>query len=142
MSLLKILYFSHGWYLAEKARPLVSQPIEAWQHGPVIKVVKDAFEKFGKREINERARKLVLKTGELQVVGPDLGPEDASFVKSVFQAYKNHDAWTLSGMTHERHSPWDKVWNAGRTVGRLGLRIRNDDIRTHFLNVHRRFELQ
>jgi len=38
-SLLKILYFSHGWYLAKYDKNLIAHEFEAWQHGPVIRVV-------------------------------------------------------------------------------------------------------
>lgn len=38
-SLLKIIYFAHGWHLAEFGLPLIGQPFEAWQHGPVVRVV-------------------------------------------------------------------------------------------------------
>jgi len=43
MTLLKVLYFAHAWYLAKKNAPLVGQPFEAWRHGPVNRVVYDQF---------------------------------------------------------------------------------------------------
>lgn len=135
VSLLKILYFAHGWYLAAKGKPLVAQPIEAWKFGPVIKVVRDAFKQFESRPITTRAEKLVLQTGELQVVPSKLLPDDAEFVGSVYQHYQQFDAWELSEITHEKDSPWDKVWNPTEASGRLGLRIRNDEIKAHFLNI-------
>jgi uncharacterized phage-associated protein len=135
ISLLKILYFAHGWYLAAKGRPLVSQPIEAWKYGPVIKVVKDAFKEFEGKPINKRAERLILQTGEIQMVRPDLREEDAEFVESVFRQYRRFGAWELSDITHEQGSPWDAVWNPKISSGRLGLRIRNDEIREYFLAV-------
>jgi uncharacterized phage-associated protein len=135
VSLLKILYFAHGWYLATKGKPLVSQPIEAWKYGPVIKVVRDAFKEFESRPISKRAERLVLQTGELQTVSPKLANDDAQFVEGVFQQYRHFDAWELSDITHERGSPWDAVWNPKIASGRLGLRIRNEEIREHFINI-------
>lgn len=135
VELLKILYFAHGWYLATKNRPLVSQPIEAWKYGPVVKVVRDAFKDFGDRPIEARAEKLVLETGEYQRVAPDLSDDDADFVANVFRQYKQFGAWELSDFTHEKDSPWDRVWNPKGAQGRLGLRIRNDEIQAHFLSV-------
>lgn len=135
VSLLKILYFAHGWYLAANGTPLVAQPIEAWRYGPVIKVVRDAFKEYESKPIKNRAEKLVLQTGELQVVSSNLSPEDAEFVETVYKQYEKFDAWELSDITHERGSPWDSVWNPKGASGRLGLRIRNDEIRAHFLSV-------
>jgi len=142
LSLLKLIYFAHGWYLAERGRPLVSQPVEAWQYGPVIKVVRDAFKDAGKKPIRTRAQRLIVLTGECEEVVPALAAEDASFVTSVYRSYKHHDAWTLSEMTHEVGSPWYKVWNPGASVGRLGLRIKNEEIRQHFLDLPQRFIAQ
>jgi uncharacterized phage-associated protein len=140
--LLKILYFAHGWYLAEMGRPLFSQPVEAWKHGPVVKVVRDAFKEFERRPIKSRAERLILETGELELVPPTLSDGDAEFVTDVYRVYVIHDAWTLSEMTHEVGSPWDKIWNATSAIGRLGLRIRNEEIRDHFLHLPRRFSVQ
>jgi len=142
LSLLKILYFAHGWYLAERGQPLLSQPIEAWKYGPVVKVVRDAFKEFGNRRITTRAERLILRTGELQIVTPDLRPADADFVNGVYQSYCHHDGWTLSEMTHEKDSPWCKIWNPSTPIGSLGLRIRNEDIRSHFLGLANRFSIQ
>ena len=140
--LLKIIYFSHGWFLAETGRPLVKQPIEAWKFGPVISVVREAFKECKAAPIKNRADRLILETGEFIRVEPNLSAEDASFVHSIYRTYVVHDAWTLSDMTHEKGSPWDNVWNAKNAVGRLGLRIKNEDIRQHFLNLPQRFMMQ
>jgi uncharacterized phage-associated protein len=66
--LYKILYFAHGWYLSSFDKPLLTQEFEAWQLGPVVKVLRDQFEKFGKRPITERAEKLNIYTGEYEPV--------------------------------------------------------------------------
>lgn len=132
MSLLKVIFYSHGWYLATYDQPLVKQPIEAWEFGPVIKVVRDAFKEFGKKPITRYAEKLDLETGELIAVGCTLSPTDEKFVHDIYRLYENKTAFQLSDMTHEPGSPWDKVWNTKSAVGRFGLRIRNEDIREYF----------
>jgi len=135
LALLKIIYFAHGWYLAAKDRPLVTQPVEAWQYGPVIKVVRDAFKDCGKKPINQRAERLILSTGEYQLVIPDIQPEDAQFIVSVYRTYRDFDGLELSDLTHVSNSPWDRVWNPRSTSGGLGLRIKNDDIKSYFLSL-------
>ncbi|MXO59751.1 DUF4065 domain-containing protein [Altererythrobacter salegens] len=57
MSLLKIVFFAHGWYLVSKGAPLIRQPVEAWEYWPVVKVVRDAFKEFGKKPINKFAER-------------------------------------------------------------------------------------
>jgi uncharacterized phage-associated protein len=137
VSLLKLLYFAHGWYLAVHSKPLVSQDFEAWEHGPVVKVVRDAFRSFGRDPITTRATKLHLQSGEHVPVTADLDERDARFVQSIFEAYHVFDAWQLSDMTHEPGSPWDRLWNSREPVGRLALRIKNVDIQAHFTHFNR-----
>ena len=136
MSLLKIVFYVHGWYLATYNEPLIKQPVEAWEHGPVVKVVRDAFKAFGKMPITRYAERIDLETGELIAIGSSLSPGDERFVESIFDLYKTKDAFELSDMTHREDGPWDRVWNATSTLGRLGLRIKNDDIRDYFKKMH------
>ena len=133
MSLLKMIFYAHGWYLASLGIPLFKQPVEAWEHGPVVKVVRDAFKSFGKKPIFGFAERIDLETGELKSLGFQLSPADEIFVSDIYLLYVEKSAFQLSDMTHEKNSPWDKVWNSKTTVGRLGLRIRNEDIRDYFL---------
>lgn len=141
MSLLKVVFYAHGWYLALKGEPLFRQPVEAWEHGPVIKVVRDAFKSFGKRPIERFAERLDLETGEFIPVGSDLAEDDAVFVSHIFNLYAHLPAFQLSDMTHEPGSPWDVVWNSATATGRLGLRITNDEIRRYFLLMNERATL-
>jgi uncharacterized phage-associated protein len=55
MTLLKVLYFAHAWYLAKEGKPLIAQPFEAWEYGPVNRVVYDQFKTLGKKHIETRA---------------------------------------------------------------------------------------
>ena len=130
--LYKVVYFAHGWYLTSFKQPLVSQEFEAWQRGPVIKVLRDQFRRFGDQPITSRAEKLNIYTGEYTLVSPSLAAPDADFVTNIFDSYFHYGAWKLSEMTHEKGSPWDLLWNSPNPVGRLALRIKNDEIKAHF----------
>jgi uncharacterized phage-associated protein len=139
IAILKLLYFAHGWYLAIEGQPLISQEFEAWKHGPVVKVVRDAFKNYEAAPITERARKLNILTGARTLVEPDLTHADGAFIRKIFDAYHVYDAWELSDMTHEVGSPWDQIWNSANPIGRLALRIKNEDIRAYFDRLPRRF---
>ncbi|MBA3519059.1 MAG: DUF4065 domain-containing protein [Rhizobiales bacterium] len=54
LSLLKILYFAHAWHLAKSGEALVGQPFEAWQYGPVNRVVYSQIKQFGRSPIQGR----------------------------------------------------------------------------------------
>jgi uncharacterized phage-associated protein len=141
IALLKLLYFAHGWYLARTGNPLISQEFEAWEYGPVVKVVRDEFKSFGNRPITARAAKLDIYSGKRIQVVPNLSQDDIQFVHSIFEIYHVFDAWQLSDMTHEPNSPWDRVWNPSEPIGRLALRICNEEIKVHFDGISKRVPL-
>jgi uncharacterized phage-associated protein len=139
--LYKVIYFSHGWYLAAHSRPLVFHEFEAWQYGPVIKVLRDQFQDFEDRPITSRAEKLNILTGEYTVVPSELREEDGAFIGRIFASYLNYSAWELSNLTHEPGSPWDRLWNSEKPVGRLALRIKNEEIKAHFDGLAKRLRI-
>jgi uncharacterized phage-associated protein len=51
-------------------RPLIKNEFEAWENGPVVKVVRDAFKSFGGKKITSRAKKFNLYTGEMISIEP------------------------------------------------------------------------
>lgn len=141
MSLLKILYFAHGWYLVDKKQPLLKQNFQAWEFGPVIKVIYDNFKNYKKSPIQSRATKVDIYTGEILEVREIINPEDVVFIENIFIAYSGFSAWSLSEMTHEVGSPWDVLWNSSVPVGRLSMRLRNSDIQKHFETLPNRVSL-
>lgn len=132
LKLLKILYYCNGWYLATQGVRLVKQDFEAWDYGPVVRVVRDAFKSFGKNPITTRAKRLDIYTGDYVSIPPISNNFDVDFISRVFDMYRHLDAWELSNMTHEKGSPWDRIWNSETPLGKLALRISEDDIRAHF----------
>jgi uncharacterized phage-associated protein len=138
LSLLKLIYFAHGWYLSRFTAPLVENEFEAWERGPVVRVVRDAFKEFGSRPITKRACRVDIYSGVVEVVAPRLSRQDADFVGAVFDRYHVFSAAQLSEMTHERGSPWDRMWNSADLVVSVGLRIKNEEIKSHFDAIARR----
>jgi len=55
MGIQKLVYFAHGWTLAIYDRPLISQRVEAWDYGPVIRDLYNEFKRFGSSRITEPA---------------------------------------------------------------------------------------
>ena len=47
MKLQKLLYYMQGFHLAKVELPLFSEPVEAWEHGPVIREVWHVFKDSG-----------------------------------------------------------------------------------------------
>jgi uncharacterized phage-associated protein len=135
-ALLKIIYFCHGWYLAWKNVPLCSNQFEAWEYGPVVKVVRDAFRKYGRAPIRDRAQRLNVFQGTWEEIPDEISTADKLIVRKIFEHYRIYSTPKLIAMTHEKDSPWDRLWNSPEPVARLGLRIKNNEIRQHFLKQH------
>ena len=108
MKLQKLVYFAHGWYLGLKGRPLLAEPVEAWQWGPVIPSLYHEFKALGSWPITRRA-------GEdefLGDVGPNLPSDDTEareFLDEVWRNYGGYTAIQLSNATHLAGTPWAEV---------------------------------
>jgi uncharacterized phage-associated protein len=133
MSLLKILFFAHAWHLIKTGVPLVGQPFEAWKHGPVSRVVYDQFKGLGSRPITARAKVLNVMTAQYEVAEcNDLDSETSNLLRNVFDYYSQYHPFTLSDLTHEKGSAWDKVWTEATRRAVPGMVISNESIRDWF----------
>lgn len=133
MSLQKILFFAHAWYLARTEKPLVGQPFEAWTYGPVNRVVYDQFKQFKDRPIEGRAKVLNAAAGKYETARcQDMDDDTATLLRDIFDYYSTYHPFHLSELTHEEGSPWDQVWNIATRQAVPGMVISNDSIRDWF----------
>ena len=117
MSLLKLIYFAHGWNLEMRKAPLISNGIQAWQYGPVIPEVYRAFRSQG---IDVRQP---LASNAATVM-----PGDEILLEQIYAIYGVMSPFQLSDLTHEDGGPWHiatqlRGWYAP---------IPDDLIRAHF----------
>jgi uncharacterized phage-associated protein len=131
MALHKIMFFAHGWSLAERGEPLLAATFEAWQHGPVLPIVYRQFSKCGRQPIRDRATRIDLATGRDLRFDAVLAAEDAAFVERVTELLGPVSALVLSDMSHEPGGPWDMVWNGKQRVN-PGMVIPHALIAEHF----------
>lgn len=132
LSILKMIYYAHGWYLSHFQQPLVKQPFEAWAYGPVVRSVWEAFRGNGVDPILSRAKRFdVLANTHAEIRDP-IDPDHAAFLRNIFDAYAHIEAFELSNMTHAEGSPWHEVWNASNGTINIGMKISNGKIRNWF----------
>src|SRR5438132_10387110 len=67
----KLLYFIHGWALTSRPEGLVRNHFLAWQHGPVVRPVYDAFKIYGDSPVTRPAEYLDYASGETKAIGHD-----------------------------------------------------------------------
>jgi uncharacterized phage-associated protein len=132
MTLLKVLYFAHAWYLAKENKPLIGQPFEAWDYGPVSRVVYDQFKDYGKSPINTRAVSFDVKRASFLPTSYNLDEYTQKFLSNIFDYYSQFDPFRLSDLTHEKGSPWEVIWSAAATRAIPGMHIPNDLIGAWF----------
>ena len=101
MQLLKLVYISHGWHLELRKRPLFSNRIEAWRHGPVIPDVYHAFRGQG-----------IYAANTVDGYKPEeVIKYDSELLEQIYNIYGGHSPFQLSDLTHTKGGPWDQATN-------------------------------
>lgn len=129
LELIKLTYLAHGWSLALRDEPLVSEAAEAWQYGPVFPDLYHALK-------SSRANPVSYVPSPTDGFGGApvrVSAEEASLLRSVYNAYKGLNGVQLSSLTHQPNTPWDKAWRAGRNSA-----IQNEVIKAHFIELRDR----
>ena len=128
----KILYFLHGHHLLEHGVPLVKTEFEAWDHGPVQRVVYDAFRAFGDQPIDSLAERFdpVKRTHH---PFPRLTDNAAvSTIERHLYRYLEIPTFALVDMTHRPGTPWSRTMEQAKACVNVGMRIKDETIRQHF----------
>lgn len=119
MQLIKLVYIAQGFMLGKHGRPLIDEPVEAWQYGPVVPSVYHAVKHFRSAPI-------------IDVPGAPPGyaftRDECDTMDFVAKNYGPHNGITLSTATHQPGTPWDQTW---RTWGK-NAEISNDLIESFY----------
>lgn len=134
LKLMKLVYIAYGWSLALTGSKLFAEPIQAWQHGPVIRSLYDEFKHFRRAPINARATEFDLES--FDYTEPEIPTSDSEtrlILDKVWAAYKRFSGWQLRQKTHEDGTPWTMAYQDGVR----DQVIPDDTIRPHFLKIIR-----
>lgn len=134
MKLVKLVYIAHGWYLGLSGNPLLNEPVQAWQYGPVVKSVYDNFKIYGSKAITSLGHEYRHENGVDEYYYVPIVNNEAvkQFLDKVWEVYKKYSGIQLSTLTHQTDTPWYKAWhdmNGRRTKNTV---IANDIIRDHY----------
>lgn len=123
MWLQKLVYIAHGWNLAINKEPLIEDRVEAWDGGPVIRLIWNHFRDFGRN-----ARDGLLGTLNGTPFRADLTKSEKAIIEHVWKRYGQYTGRELSDLTHQEGTPWSNAYfGRGRNAN-----IRNPDIQQHF----------
>lgn len=121
LKLQKLLYYAQGVYLAITNKPLFSDEIVAWQHGPVVADVYYEFCVNGSNVIDYSPVKEDKDIIE-KIENDENARDTLEFVSEEFGQYT---AWKLRNMTHQE-KPWLST--------KQNKVIKNDLIRDYFID--------
>ncbi len=106
LKLLKLLYYAEGCSLALGNGDIFTEPIVAWEHGPVVTDVyyhyPDAYNLSFNDEEDGKAVEIISQN---QV--------DTEILEEVFQVFGQYSAWALRNKTHNE-DPWIEATDHGR----------------------------
>ena len=94
LKLQKLVYYAQGFSLALLGRELFREPIEAWQHGPVVP---ELYRKY--RESGSSA--IFAVDFDRRVFTRD----QLELLEEVYEVYGQYSAWKLRELTHSE-APW------------------------------------
>ena len=129
IEVLKLTYIAHGWSLALLDRELFGDEVQAWKFGPVIPILYQATKFFGNGPVTQ-AIKHPYFPGEYD--GMQLSNVENELLDRVYQVYGHLKPFQLSGLTHQKGTPWDKVWNKQGGKRMRDAVIPNPLIQKHF----------
>jgi len=113
----KLAYYAQGFSLALSDRPLFSEGIEAWDHGPVVPALYHRFKRFG--------------SGAIEIPNDFRADEvfsndECSLLNDVYLSYGQYTAWKLRNLTHDE-APWRDAYARGS-----GSPITLESMKTYF----------
>ena len=121
----KLVYFCHAWMLAIFDKPMINQPVEAWQFGPAIGELQESLRQYGKNPVRE----IPVKRQK------EYTNEEERIIRDVFDKYGGLSGYQLSMMAHQEGSPWETTV---LTIGEKE-RISNELIKDYHRKIYERY---
>lgn len=103
----QLMYIAQGVALAFHDRVLFYDDVEAWKYGPIVSDLYHALTEYGAGEV----RNLIDTDDDAPIDEVVEG-----IVGIVYEAYGDKDDVALSGLTHQKDTPWYIAWEKGDKV--------------------------
>lgn len=141
LSLQKIVFFCHAWFLVRTNKPLVRHKFEAWEYGPVLPYLYREFKAYDRSPIRGRATGIDPLTGKKRVVPYRFDAGTEATLEEVVAFYGRMRAGDLVELSHAEGGPWHKVWHhAGHS--NPGMQIDNSSIAEFYSRAQEPFSIQ
>ncbi len=129
----KICYFMNGHHLVDHGVPMIATEFEAWDHGPVQRLLYDSFKRFGREPITELATAFDPIRRKAKGLPEITSNSVVDTIEKYLGMYIGIPAPELvGGITHRRDTPWQITRAKAEDVPNIGMRISNAVIQEHF----------
>ena len=105
MQLQKMVYTAHGFSLALRDTKLYYEYTRAWNFGPVVP---ELYEKLREHDSNQVKNKISSSPEE------EIDKDSSEIIEEVYKNYKQYSGPQLSGLTHQKNTPWSKTWESNK----------------------------
>ena len=105
MQLQKMVYIAHGFSLALRDTKLYYEDTRAWNFGPVVP---ELYEKLREHDSNQVKNKISSSPEE------EIDKDSSEIIEEVYKNYKQYSGPQLSGLTHQKNTPWSKTWESNK----------------------------
>ena len=126
LQLIKLCYLTYGWYLAWHDKCLFEQKVEAWKYGPVIPELYYALRHYRDEPLPANCLESLVREGKDKF---RLSEEMKELIDAVVDYYGECSGITLSALTHQKGSPWEKTYTG---TGKTWISIPDHLIKAHF----------
>lgn len=99
LKLQKLVYYAQGFHLAKFGEPLFTEPIRAWDKGPVVFELRQEFGAYGKKPIPCNPSPVNLS----------LEQKKAEYLEKIWKRFGHYTANHLVTMTHQEE-PWIEAY--------------------------------
>ena len=110
LKLQKLVYYAQGYCLAIHDRPLFVEPIEAWEHGPVVPELYRSFKQHGAQPLPVQ-----------KVTIAKFLPEEIKLLDEIWEMFGQFSATKLRNMTHHE-DPYKKT-PKGQVISRDLMKV-------------------
>lgn len=114
LKLQKLVYYAQGFALAILDAPLFSEPIQAWDHGPVVEALYRHYKQY------EAGAILPPPPDQVESAKNHFTPEQLEVLDEVCEVYGQYSAWKLRNFTHEE-PPWIETYRKNKQNGEISL---------------------
>jgi uncharacterized phage-associated protein len=132
MKLQKLVYFTHGWWLAINNSTLLNERPQVWARGPVFKSLYHVLKNFGHRPITSPQSRYPTETPEL-VSESNIVP---AYIDFVWEKYGHLSSFALSDLTHRPGGAWSRIAVEYNYKVPFDMDIPDEYVREEFLKLY------